>query len=347
MDFSLFVHMERMSAKDSYQELHDQFIELAQMADAGGMRTVWTGEHHSMDFTISPNPLLLLTELSQKTDRIRLGTGTIVAPFWHPIRLAGEAAMTDLITGGRLELAIARGAYSYEYDRLGGGMDAWTAGEHLREIIPAIKGLWAGDYAMEGKHYAFPKSTAIPKPVQKGGPPVWVAARDPNSFDFALKNDCHIQVTPLWNGDEEVVDLMAKFKEAKAANPGKSPKVMLLNHTAVGANGADVEQDCKDMSRFYCHFGAWFRNERPITNGLIAELSDEEMAKIEMFSPENMLKNNVVGTPDQVTERIKTYQKMGYDEYSFWIDSGASFKDKKRSLRLFIDEVMPNFKGNT
>ncbi len=347
MDFSLFVHMERMSAKDSYQELHDQFIELAQMADAGGMRTVWTGEHHSMDFTISPNPLLLLTELSQKTDRIRLGTGTIVAPFWHPIRLAGEAAMTDLITGGRLELAIARGAYSYEYDRLGGGMDAWAAGEHLREIIPAIKGLWAGDYAMEGKHYSFPKSTAVPKPVQQGGPPVWVAARDPNSFDFALKNDCHIQVTPLWNGDDEVADLMAKFKEAKAANPDKSPKVMLLNHTAVGANGADVAQDCKDMSRFYCHFGAWFRNERPITNGLIAELSDEEMAKIEMFSPENMLKNNVVGTPDQVTERIKIYQEMGYDEYSFWIDSGASFKDKKRSLRLFIDEVMPNFKGNT
>ncbi len=346
MDFSLFAHMERMSAKDSYQELHDQFIELAQMADAGGMRTVWTGEHHSMDFTISPNPFLLLTELSQKTEQIRLGTGTIVAPFWHPIRLAGEAAMTDLISGGRLELGIARGAYSYEYDRLGGGMDAWAAGEHLREIIPAIKGLWVGDYAMEGKHYAFPKSTAIPKPLQKNGPPVWVAARDPDSFDFAMKNDCHIQVTPLWNGDDEVADLMAKFKEAKAGNPERSPKAMLLNHTAVGANSTDIAQDCKDMSRFYCHFGAWFRNERSITNGLIAELSDEEMAMIEMFSPENMLKNNVVGTPDQVTERIMNYQKMGYDEYSFWIDSGASFADKKRSLRLFIDEVMPNFKGN-
>ncbi len=69
------------------------------------------------------------------------------------------------------------------------------------------------------------------------------------------------------------------------------------------------------------------------------------MPKIEMFSPKSMRKNKVVGTPDQVTERIKNYQAMGYDEYSYWIDSGASFKDKKRSLQLFIDEVMPNFKG--
>ncbi len=345
MDFSLFVHMERQSTKDTYQELHDQFIELALMAEAGGMKTVWTGEHHAMDFTISPNPFLLLVELAGKTEHIRLGTGTIVAPFWEPIRLAGEAAMTDLITGGRLELGIARGAYSFEYDRLGGGMDAWAAGEHLREIVPAIKALWAGDHAMAGKHYAFPKSTAVPKPKQAGGPPVWVAARDPNSFDFAMKNDCHIQVTPLWNGDDEVESLMTKFRETKAANPGKSPKIMLLNHTAVGANEADIAQDAQDLSRFYCTFGAWFRNERPISNGRIKELSADEMAVIDMFSPENMRRNNVVGTPDQVTERIRTYQAMGYDEYSYWIDSGASFKDKKRSLKLFIDEVMPNFKG--
>lgn len=347
MDFSLFVHMERLSSKDSYQDLHDQFIELSLMADAGDMRTVWTGEHHAMDFTISPNPFLLLTELSQKTDRIRLGTGTVVAPFWEPIRLAGEAAMTDLITKGRLELGIARGAYSFEYERLGGGMDAWTAGEHLREMVPALKALWAGDYAMDGKHYSFPTSTAVPKPVQSGGPPVWVAARDPNSFDFAMKNDCHVQVTPLWHGDDEVENLMAKFKEAKALNPDKSPKIMLLNHTAVGADEADIAQDVQDLSRFYCTFGAWFRNERPITNGQIKELSAEEMAAIEMFSPENMRKNNVVGTPDQVTERIKSYQAMGYDEYSYWIDSGANFVDKKRSLQLFIDEVMPHFKGGT
>lgn len=63
----------------------------------------------------------------------------MVAPFWHPIKLAGEAAMTDIITNGRLDIGIARGAYSFEYERMVPGMDAWSAGQRLREMIPAIK----------------------------------------------------------------------------------------------------------------------------------------------------------------------------------------------------------------
>ena len=51
-------------------------------------RTIWTGEHHGMDFTIAPNPFLNLIDLARQTKNIRLGTGTIIAPFWHPIRLS-------------------------------------------------------------------------------------------------------------------------------------------------------------------------------------------------------------------------------------------------------------------
>ncbi|MEM7243334.1 MAG: LLM class flavin-dependent oxidoreductase, partial [Pseudomonadota bacterium] len=328
MEFSLFVHMERLHPDQNYADLHSEFIDLALMAEAGGMRTVWTGEHHAMDFTISPNPFLLLTELSQKTSRIRLGTGTIVAPFWHPIRLAGEAAMVDLISGGRLDLGIARGAYQYEYDRLGGGMDAWTAGQHLREMVPAIKGLWAGDYAHDGECWSFPNATAVPKPVQDGGPPVWVAARDPNSMDFALKQRCNIQVTPLWKGDEEVEDAAEKLAEVKAANPDANPKVMLLNHTAVGETEADLQTLTADLSRFYNYFGAWFMNKRTIYDGKIEALSDDELASNDMYAPEKMRAQNVVGRPDEVVERLKSFKALGFDEYSFWIDSGASFEAK-------------------
>ena len=118
MDFSLFAHMERMTPDQSHDVLHEEFIALCQLADAGGMRAIWTGEHHGMEFTIAPNPFLSIVDLAHQTKRVKLGTGTIVAPFWHPIKLAGEAAATDLLTGGRLELGIARGAYSYEYERL-------------------------------------------------------------------------------------------------------------------------------------------------------------------------------------------------------------------------------------
>ena len=110
MKFSLFIHMERVSAEDSQKQLYEEMIELCRIADEGGMHAIWTGEHHGMNFTIAPNPLLNLVDLARRTKNVRLGTGTVIAPFWHPIRLAGEAAMADIIMDGRLDLGIARGA---------------------------------------------------------------------------------------------------------------------------------------------------------------------------------------------------------------------------------------------
>ena len=113
MHFSLFAHIERHKRGDDICQLREQFVRLCQLADDGGMRAIWTGEHHGMNFTIAPNPFTLLADIAHRTKHLRLGTATIVAPFWHPLKLAGEIAMTDMLTGGRLEVGIARGAYIY------------------------------------------------------------------------------------------------------------------------------------------------------------------------------------------------------------------------------------------
>ncbi|AHD09062.1 LLM class flavin-dependent oxidoreductase [Phaeobacter gallaeciensis] len=344
MRFSLFVHMERTAAEQDQQTLYDEFVALAKIADEGGMHAVWTGEHHGMDFTIAPNPFLNLVDLARQTRNVRLGTGTIIAPFWHPIRLAGEAAMTDLITEGRLELGIARGAYNYEYERMVPGMDAWDAGQRMRELIPAIQGLWRGDYAQEGTYHSFPATTALPKPRQENGPPIWVAARDPNSHEFAVANGCHVQVTPLWQGDEEISRLMETFNAACAKFPdAPRPEIMLLNHTYIAADAEDAQQASEEINRFYCYFGAWFKNERPVSQGLIAPLSEAEIAAHPFYSPEAMLRDNVIATAENAIARIRSYEALGYDEYSFWIDSGMSFERKKASLERFIRDVMPAF----
>jgi flavin-dependent trigonelline monooxygenase, oxygenase component len=344
MRFSLFVHMERVSSDQDQRELYDQFVELAKMADEGGMHAVWTGEHHGMDFTISPNPFLNLIDLARQTKNVRLGTGTVIAPFWHPIRLAGEAAMTDMIVDGRLDLGIARGAYSYEYERMMPGMDAWEAGLRMRELVPAIKGLWKGDYAQEGQFHSFPATTSSPKPVQKDGPPIWIAARDPNSHEFAVSNGCHVQVTPLWQGEAEIIKLMETFNAACAKFPDvPRPEIMLLNHTYIASDATDAQQAAEEINRFYCYFGAWFKNERPVSQGLIETLSDEDIAAHPFYTPEAMLRDNVIATAEDAIARIKGYEEMGYDEYSLWIDSGMSFDRKKASLERFIQDVMPAF----
>lgn len=345
MKFSLFIHMERLDASQTHKELYDEFVQLCEIADKGGMHGIWTGEHHGMDFTIAPNPFVNLADLARRTQQARLGVGTVIAPFWHPIKLAGEAAMTDIICDGRLELGIARGAYNFEYERLFPGLDAWTAGQRMRELIPAVKGIWAGDYAHDGEFWTFPSTTSAPKPMQ-AAIPLWVAARDPNSHEFAVANGCNVQVTPLWNGAPEIESLMGRFNAACEKAPDvPRPKIMLLQHTYVASDAADLEQAAKEISVYYNYFFAWFKNERPIHQGLIERLSEEDIAANANLSPEIMKANLPIGTADAVIDSLKAYEAMGYDKYSFWIDTGMSFERKKASLERFIREVMPAFKG--
>lgn len=343
MNFSLFAHMERLSETQDHQQLYENFVQLCQMADEGGMRAIWTGEHHGMEFTIAPNPFITITDLARLTKNVKLGTGTIIAPFWHPIKLAGEAAMTDLITNGRLELGIARGAYSYEYERLMPGMDAWQAGQRMRESAPLLRKLWNGDASHEGEYYQFPATTSAPKPLQPGGPPIWIAARDPNSHEFAVHGGFNVQVTPLWQGMEEIESLMQRFSDACSSYSGPRPKVMLLHHTYVASDAADTELAANELCRFYNYFGAWFQNKRPVQQGHIQPLTPQELDNNKMMSAANMHRDLTIGTSKEVIEQIKRYEALGYDEFSMWIDSGMSFERKRDSLRRFIDEVMPAF----
>ena len=296
-----------------------------------------------MQFTITPNPFTTIADLAHHTKNVRLGTGTVVVPFWHPIKLAGEAAMTDLITGGRLEIGAARGAYSYEYERMMPGLDAWEAGQRMRETLPLLRPLWAGDCAHDGEFYQFPATTSAPAPTQENGPPIWVAARDPNSHAFAVQNGFNVQVTPLWQGNAEIDDLMAKFNAACDDYAGPRPKIMLLHHTYVAADAEDADRAARELSRFYNYFGAWFQNKRPIKKGLMEEISDADIDANKMMAAQTLRQDLTIGTAQEVIDRLKRYEDLGYDEFSFWIDSGMSTERKRASLARFIDDVMPAF----
>lgn len=347
MRFSLFIHMERWDDAISEEQHWANLVELVQLAEAGGFGTVWIGEHHSMEYTASPNPMPQLAYLAAKTSTIHLGAGTIIAPFWSPIRAAGETALLDVISGGRAELGVARGAYQFEFNRMAGGMPATDGGKYLRELVPAVRKLWEGDYAHEGELWQFPVSTSVPKPVQKPTPPIWVAARTPETHEFAIANRCNVQVTPLMKGDEEVQDLKNKFDEARRNNPDAdfTPQIMVLRHTYVHSpdDPEGWRAGAAGISRFYRTFSAWAFGKKDPVNGFLEPMPEQNFAQRPEFELETIRRNSVIGTPDEVLERVRGYRDMGYDEYSFWTDNSMSHEEKKRSLQLFIDHVVPEF----
>ena len=181
MRFNLVINMERLTPDWDMRDVARNLTEMVQMADEGGIDIFWAAEHHAIEMTIAPGPFQLLAHLAANTSRIRLGTAVVVAPSWHPIKLAGEVGMIDLLSDGRFEFGIGKGAYQREFDRMANGMDQNQGVPMMQEMMPVLKALWQGDCEHDGEYWSFPTATACPKPLQRPHPPIWVAARDPGT----------------------------------------------------------------------------------------------------------------------------------------------------------------------
>jgi alkanesulfonate monooxygenase SsuD/methylene tetrahydromethanopterin reductase-like flavin-dependent oxidoreductase (luciferase family) len=344
--FSISVSLERFDPNLDMRRVAAQALELVQIAEQGGFEIAWTPEHHTIEFTIAPNPFSILTHWASHTTTIRLGTAVVVAPYWHPIRAAGEAALCDVFSNGRLEFGIGRGAYQYEFDRMAGGMPQEKGGAYMREMLPIVKALWQGDYEHHGELWSFPSATSVPKPVQKPHPPCWVAARDISTFDWAIKQGADIQSTPLSRPNAEVEILGKRLQEALAMNPGaRKPRFLMLRRTCVSESAKDVSIPVNASIFYGRHFENLFKNIGVVRNGFPEPVDTAAIANRNEYEPGFVRENMMFGTPDEIVRKIKFYQSCGVDNYCYGASFGLPFEVQKRSLELFISEVMPHFRA--
>ena len=344
MKFQLAINLERMDASTDMRNVAQHTLEMVQMAERGGFSTVWAAEHHALEMTIAPNPFQILTWWASHTERIRLGTAVAVAAYWHPINLAGEAAMTDLISNGRLEFGIGSGAYQREFDRMHPGLKQSDAYLYMHEMLPALKALWAGDYEHDGEYWKFPLSTSVPKPLQKPHPPIWVAARAPITFDYAVRHGCNIMSWPLTRPFSEAEDYKGRLDEALAANPGCArPSWAVMRHTALYTDDAGRAAAIAAVQGVLGQFENLFRNLGDVDNGFPKRIPLEELAEREQYNADMLEQNLMFGSPEAVIEKLKRYQALGVDEFIYYASMGLGQEEQKRSMELFCSEVMPAF----
>jgi flavin-dependent trigonelline monooxygenase, oxygenase component len=343
MKFHLAINMERIDDTLSMKDVARHTLEMVQMADQGGFRIAWAAEHHALEMTIAPNPFSILTWWAGHTNDIRLGTAVIAAPYWHPIRAAGEAAFVDLISGGRLEFGIGSGAYQREFDRMRPGLKQTDAWRYMQEMLPVIRALWQGDYAHEGEHWSFPASTSVPKPVQ-AEVPVWVAARAPITYDYAVRHGCNIQSWPLTRDMGEAEAYMGRLNEAVANNPGaKRPVMAMMRHTALYDRKEDWMVPVRAAQRQLSQFENLFKNMGDVENGFPKAIPFDQLGNRAEYDPEMLRRNLMFGTPDEVIAKLKQYEAIGVDEFIYYASLGLGLKEQKRSLELFCKEVIPAF----
>ncbi len=345
MKFQLVINIERSDDTIPMDEVMRHTLEMVQIADRGGFAIVWAAEHHGLEMNVAPNPFQILIWWANNTSEIRLGTAVAVAAYWHPIRLAGEAALFDLLSGGRLEFGIGSGAYQREFDRMQPGLKQPDAYKCMQEMLPALKALWAGDYEHNGEYWSFPTATSVPKPVQKPHPPLWIAARSPVTFDYAIANNCNIISWPLTRPFDEAELYKRQLDEAIAKAPGcKQQLFAMMRHTAIYENKAGHDSAIRALQSSMGCFENLFRNFGDVVNGFPKQIPLDELVEREQYDPKMLEENLMFGSPDSAIEKLKRYEALGVDHFAYLASMNWSHKEQKRSLELFCQEVIPEFR---
>jgi len=138
-----------------------------------GFDSVWMEEHHGVKDHYWPSPLTVLAAFASRTSRFLLGTDILVFPFYHPVRLAEDTALLDVISGGRFVLGTAIGYKPDEFALYGTPLE--KRGARFAEGLRLVKALWTEEtVTFRGDYYAVENARIEPKPLTKPHPPVWI-----------------------------------------------------------------------------------------------------------------------------------------------------------------------------
>ena len=162
MRFSIFHNLGAPGRLDEYHEVMREAREFAVAADQAGFWSTWYTEHHfgHEGIELTPNPVLMGTDIAAHTSRIRIGQAANIITFWHPLRLAEDIALLDQLSGGRVEVGVGRGLYGREAMNLNPLADPRDQEQNralFDETVEALKKAWTNRFfEHSGRFYTFP-----------------------------------------------------------------------------------------------------------------------------------------------------------------------------------------------
>jgi alkanesulfonate monooxygenase SsuD/methylene tetrahydromethanopterin reductase-like flavin-dependent oxidoreductase (luciferase family) len=200
-------------------------LDLCELADGLGYATVKIVEHYFRAYGgYSPSPLIFLAAAAQRTRHIRLVTGAVLPAFNHPLKLAAELAMVDCISGGRLDVGLARAFLPHEFEAFEVSME--ESRPRFEEGIAAIKRLWTEErVTFEGRFHRFKDVSLLPRPVQQPHPPILVAAiATAESFIWAGEQGYGLMFVPYLSDFDDLAQKIALYRRTyRAATHGQEP----------------------------------------------------------------------------------------------------------------------------
>jgi natural product biosynthesis luciferase-like monooxygenase protein len=335
----------------STAEYYAQSLRLAERADALGYNSIKTVEHYFHDYGgHSPNPIVLLSAIAARTRRIRLITGAVIPAFNNPIKLAGELAMLDNISDGRLDAGFGRAFIPKEFDVFGVPMDESRA--RFEEGIDVITRLWSEErLSYDGRFHRFQDVRLMPRPVQKPHPPIWIAAvATKESFIWAGRRGYHIMIVPFASNTDLVRDLVQSYRDAwrdAGHAPGREQVQSSLHCFIAESHREAIDKFKGPVERYVEVFSEAVRSWAGSASKQYAGY-EKLVEAIAALTPQKMIESRtaLVGTPEEVIEQVEFNRNLiGEHEPSMQINfGGIKERDALRTLELFAGRVMPYFR---
>ena len=380
MNFGYFCNTTNWDKKP-YTQLLDEAREITEYCDQNNWNSIWYTEHHfnHEGRESCTNPLMMCADAAARTKNIRLGQACNVITFHNPIRLAEDIATLDQMSKGRVEVGIGRGVYGREAINMNKEADLKDQAKNFRlfsETLDIMKKAWSEDFfSHQGEFYTYPSPnfiwqhdmsppkenvvdlktnelkqiSVLPKPYQKPFPPISQVVDGERSIQWAAENGLN---TIMWIPTVKALKKRFEiYKDAKSKAENRDVPlgegISLVRDMFVAETMEEAEkmagEHIVNYMRWVCHWRGLGNHMDP------GEELPQTEGKLDLLNYEFLHKRNMLfGTPEYVTDKIKELQsELNLQNLQVWSNfPGVKHEDCMKSIKLFTEKVMPNFKDD-
>jgi alkanesulfonate monooxygenase SsuD/methylene tetrahydromethanopterin reductase-like flavin-dependent oxidoreductase (luciferase family) len=345
MDFGLFFLMQR-DEQWSEPAVYQSDVQQMLAAEALGYHSVWIAEHHFNDYGLCPAPPVMAAFLAARTSTLRLGMGVSLLPLHHPVDLAEQLAVLDILSGGRLDVGIGRGGTLQDYQTF--RSERADARRRIEEGIALMQQCWTGaPFDFSGQFHATERLHVRPRPVQRPHPPLFIAANSEDSVlsaarlglptlsAFFVPVDELRRRRPLYRDTARA----AGRSDGEIADLERRSWGMRVVHVAPSRQDALGGTEAAFMS--YQRKMAVLRSEA--TGGSVPNSFDRSLLRLRTFH--DYLEDGwaLIGTPAEVRDGLQQYAEATGLRRVMLVMAlpGLDTALALRSMRLFAEEVAP------
>jgi alkanesulfonate monooxygenase SsuD/methylene tetrahydromethanopterin reductase-like flavin-dependent oxidoreductase (luciferase family) len=346
MRFSLYTELQNPPGK-AHAQTYGELLEAIEQADRLGYHNFSLVEHPWFEqFSISANPLAVFSAAAQRTRQIRFRTALHTLPLHNPLRLAGEIAVADILTGGRLEVGLGRG-HAWLYPP--GQVPVAASAGRFAEVVEVLLRAWTEErFSFAGEHFQFADVSVVPKPLQRPHPPIVTGGGSDRSQRQAGERGWSLMVGPFTRV-EQIPERVAAYREA-CARHGHTPDVIVARTVYLDRDPERATADARDPLVRFLRWQAAPVVALPPRDELLAAnwlqyASNAHAEYMTTTTYEQAIADGVayVGTPKQVAAQIAAaWGALAIDELGIIAHfGGLAHWQVLRTQELFAQEVVP------